>query len=136
MIAKIFALWNVKINKNQDKIIARNCVADAAMIANRSVLLHAERKEIKDINQRKKGSLYENPSSFFCMVTIYIGGRCLLTSLHTNESTNKTKKITNKILAISIEMISTPLKPKSPATMARIKNTITKSIMNRSFFWV
>lgn len=43
------------------------------------------------------------------------------------ETKKSTKKIINNIRAISIDIISMPVKPKTPATSARIKNVITQS---------
>lgn len=43
----------------------------------------------------------------------------------TNEKRNKIIKIKKRILAISIEIISTPVNPNKPATIAKIRNMNT-----------
>jgi hypothetical protein len=44
-----------------------------------------------------------------------------------SDKTNKIRKMKNRTRAISTEIISTPEKPSPPATIARIKKTITIS---------
>lgn len=45
---------------------------------------------------------------------------------NTKEAINRTRKITNSTLAISIEINFTSVKPKKPEMIAKIKNRMTK----------
>lgn len=75
-----------------------------------------------------KKDLIKHKILFYYILQPYsIGGRLLPNARAINDKTNKIKKMKNKTRAISSEIISTPEKPKNPATIAKIKNTMTIS---------